>query len=184
MTLAVANARGWLDYDAPVARYWPEFAQNGKAAITVRQLLGHEAGLVCSTSTCRVEKLRDLDYVARLLARQKPAWPPGTRHGYHAMTIGLYMQELIRRVDPAHRTLGRFFHEEIAEPLRHRFLHRPAARDSRRAPRAARSVLPRGARLARAALRRRHELMLQVLWPWSLLRKSMLFADLDRNDRR
>ncbi len=52
-----------------------------------------------------------------MLARQTPAWPPGTRHGYHTMTIGLYMQELIRRVDPAHRTLGRFFHEEIARPL-------------------------------------------------------------------
>ena len=117
MTLAVANARGWLDYDAPVARYWPEFAQNGKAAITVRQLLGHEAGLVLLDEQLTLEKLRDLDYVARLLARQKPAWPPGTRHGYHTMTIGLYMQELIRRVDPAHRTLGRFFHEEIAVPL-------------------------------------------------------------------
>ena len=55
--------------------------------------------------------------MARLLARQKPAWPPGTRHGYHAMTIGLYLQELIRRVDPAHRTLGRFFADEIAKPL-------------------------------------------------------------------
>src|SRR5687768_14056212 len=54
MTLAVANARGWLDYDAPVARYWPEFAQNGKAAVTVRQLLGHEAGLVLLD-----EKLRE-----------------------------------------------------------------------------------------------------------------------------
>ena len=65
----------------------------------------------------RFEDLRDLDRVARALARQKPAWEPGSRHGYHAMTIGLYMQELIRHVDPAHRTLGRFFHEEIAEPL-------------------------------------------------------------------
>ena len=117
MTLAVANARGWLDYDAPVARYWPEFAQNGKAAITVRQLLGHEAGLVFVDENLTVEKMRDLDYLARLLARQTPAWPPGTRHGYHAMSIGLYMQEIIRRVDPAHRTLGRFFHEEIARPL-------------------------------------------------------------------
>ena len=61
--------------------------------------------------------MRDLDDVARLLARQKPAWPPGTRHGYHAMSLGLYMQEIIRHVDPAHRTLGRFFHEEIAAPL-------------------------------------------------------------------
>src|SRR4029079_6353711 len=59
----------------------------------------------------------DLDYVAGVVARQKPAWPPGTQHGYHTLTIGLCMQELIRRVDPAHRTIGRFFHEEIAVPL-------------------------------------------------------------------
>jgi CubicO group peptidase (beta-lactamase class C family) len=117
MTLAVANARGWLDYDAPVAQYWPEFAQNGKARVTVRQLLGHEAGLVLLDEQLTLEKLRDLDYMARLLARQRPAWPPGTRHGYHTMTLGLYMQELIRRADPARRTLGRFFHDEIAVPL-------------------------------------------------------------------
>ncbi len=117
MTLAVANGRGWLDYEAPVARYWPEFAQNGKAAVTVRQLLGHEAGLVLLDEQLTLEKLRDLDYLARLLARQTPAWPPGTRHGYHTMTLGLYMQELIRRVDPSHRSLGRFFPEEIALPL-------------------------------------------------------------------
>jgi CubicO group peptidase (beta-lactamase class C family) len=78
MTLALANARGWLDYDAPVARYWPEFAQNGKAAITVRQLLGHEAGLVELDEKLTIEQLRDLDGLARLPARQKPAWP-GTR---------------------------------------------------------------------------------------------------------
>ena len=117
MTVAVASARGWLEYDAPVARYWPEFAQNGKGEITLRQLLGHEAGLVSLDEIPRVDNLMDLDDMARLLARQKPAWPPGTRHGYHAMTIGLYIQELIRRVDPAHRTLGRFFAEEIARPL-------------------------------------------------------------------
>jgi len=117
MTLALANARRWLDYDAPVARYWPEFAQNGKAQVTVRQPPGHEAGLVLLDESLSLAKLRDLDYMARLLARQKPAWPPGTRHGYHTMTLGLYMQELIRRVDPAHRTLGRFFHDEIAVPL-------------------------------------------------------------------
>jgi CubicO group peptidase (beta-lactamase class C family) len=117
MTLALANSRGWLDYDALVSSYWPEFAQNGKAEVTVRQLLGHEAGLVLLDEPLTLEKLRDFDYLARVLARQKPAWPPGTRHGYHTMTLGLYMQELIRRVDPAHRSLGRFFHEEIAVPL-------------------------------------------------------------------
>ena len=121
MTVAVENSRGWIDYDAPVAEYWPEFAQNGKDAITVRQLLSHEAGLVWIDEPLRFEDLSDLDYVAGVLARQKPAWEPGTRHGYHAMTIGLYMQELIRHVDPAHRTLGRFFHEEIARPLQIEF---------------------------------------------------------------
>ncbi len=83
----------------------------------MRQLLGHEAGLVLLDEELTLDKLRDFDYLARVLARQKPAWPPGSRHGYHTMTIGLYMQELIRRVDPQHRTLGRFFHEEIAVPL-------------------------------------------------------------------
>jgi CubicO group peptidase (beta-lactamase class C family) len=121
MTLALANARGWLDYEVPVAHYWPEFAQNGKEAITIRQLLGHEAGLVLLDEELPVTKIRDLNAVAHLLARQKPAWAPGTRHGYHAMTIGLYMQEIIRRVDPAHRTLGQFFHEEIAKPLQLEF---------------------------------------------------------------
>ncbi|HEY5952256.1 MAG TPA: serine hydrolase domain-containing protein, partial [Kofleriaceae bacterium] len=88
MTLAVANARGWLDYDAPVARYWPEFAEHGKQAITVRQLLGHEAGLVLLDEPLRIADMRDLDFVADVLARQKPAWPPGTRHGYHTMSLG------------------------------------------------------------------------------------------------
>jgi CubicO group peptidase (beta-lactamase class C family) len=69
MTLAVANARGWLDYDAPIARYWPEFAQRGKEAITVRQLLGHEAGLVWLDEELSIDRLRDLDELARVLAR-------------------------------------------------------------------------------------------------------------------
>src|ERR1043165_182333 len=75
MTLAVASARGWLDYDAPVAQYWPAVAQNGKAAVTVRQLLGHEAGLVLLDETLRIAQMRDLDFVADVLARQKPSWP-------------------------------------------------------------------------------------------------------------
>ena len=116
MTTAIANARGWLDYDAPIARYWPEFAQHGKGTITVRQLLAHEAGLVFLDEPLTVERMRNLDEIAELLARQKPAWPPGSRHGYHAMTIGLYIQEIIRRVDPQHRSLGRFFRDEIATP--------------------------------------------------------------------
>ena len=115
--LAVAHARGWLDYDAPVARYWPEFAAGGKGAITVRQLLGHEAGLVLLSPNPTVAQLRDLDALSAVLARQRPRWRPGTAHGYHLSTLGFYMNELVRRVDPGHRSLGRFFHEEIAAPL-------------------------------------------------------------------
>ncbi len=183
MTLAVANARGWLDYDAPVARYWPEFAQNGKGAITVRQILEHEAGLVLLDEKLTIVKVRDLDYTARLLARQKPAWPPGTRHGYHAMTIGLYMQELIRRVDPAKRTLGRFFHEEIATPLQLDFYIGlpPEIPDTRLA-----RLKPLSAARAILALTNTPPVVIKkVLWPWSLLRKSLAIpSDADFNDWR
>ena len=181
MTLAIANARGWLDYDAPIARYWPEFAQNGKAAITVRQLVGHEAGLVFVDEHLPIEKLRDLDYLARVLARQTPSWPPGTRHGYHAMSIGLYMQEIIRRVDPAHRTLGRFFHEEVALPLGIDFFIGlpPEIPDARLA-----KVKPFSPARAIAAIRTTPlDIIPGVLWPWSLLRKSMAFVELPWNER-
>jgi CubicO group peptidase (beta-lactamase class C family) len=182
MTLAVANARGFLDYDAPVARYWPEFAQNGKAAVSVRQLLGHEAGLVLLDEELSAPMLRDLDRVAALLARQKPAWPPGSRHGYHAMTLGLYAQELLRRVDPAHRTLGRFFHEELATPLGLQFyIGLPPEIPGERL---ASVVQLSPARAVRALGHAPFTLIGKVLWPWSFLRKSMLFSELDWNDRR
>jgi CubicO group peptidase (beta-lactamase class C family) len=181
MTVAVANSRGWIDYDAPVAEYWPEFAQNGKSAVTVGQLLSHEAGLVWIDEPLRSEDLRDLDYVAGVLARQKPAWHPGTRHGYHAMTVGLYMQELIRHADPAHRTLGRFFQEEIAEPLGIEFyIGLPAEIPDERLAEL-RLFTPMRAIRALPSVPRGY--VLRILWPWSLLRKSMLFADLNPNDR-
>ena len=182
MTLAVANARGWLDYEAPVARYWPEFAQNGKESVTVRQLLGHEAGLVCLDEKLTIDRLRDLDGVARLLARQKPAWRPGTRRGYHAMTVGLYMQELIRRTDPGHRTLGRFFREEIGEPLGlDFFIGLPPGIPTERL---ATLVTFSTGRALRALPNTPRPMLLRVLWPWSLLRKSMLSLSDQPNDRR
>jgi CubicO group peptidase (beta-lactamase class C family) len=182
MTLAIAHARGWLDYDAPVAQYWPEFAQNGKAAITVRQLLGHEAGLVFVDEPLTIAKLRDLDGLARLLARQSPEWPPGTRHGYHAMSIGLYMQEILRRVDPAHRSLGTFFHDEIARPLGLDFyIGLPAEIADGRLARV-KSLSP--ARAIAAIRTTPLDLIPKVLWPWSLLRKSLAFVDLTPNERQ
>jgi CubicO group peptidase (beta-lactamase class C family) len=117
LAIAVAHSRGWIDYDATVGTYWPEFARNGKEAVTVRQLLAHQAGLAAIDRPLTVADLADLDVVADALADQRPAWEPGTRHGYHAISLGWYEGELLRRVDPAKRSLGRFFAEEIAEPL-------------------------------------------------------------------
>jgi CubicO group peptidase (beta-lactamase class C family) len=117
MTLALAHSRGWLDYDARVADYWPEFAQNGKAAITVRQLLAHQAGLHAFHEKVDRDVIADPERLAAILARETPEWPPGTRNAYHFLSLGFYEAELLRRVDPGHRTLGRFFRDEIATPL-------------------------------------------------------------------
>jgi len=117
MTLAIAHSRGWLDYEQPVCAYWPEFAQQGKERITVRQLLAHQAGLFAIDEPVDRAVVADLDRLAIILARQKPAWEPGTRQAYHALTLGFYEGELLRRVDPQHRSLGRFFQDEVATPL-------------------------------------------------------------------
>jgi CubicO group peptidase (beta-lactamase class C family) len=117
MTLALAHSRSWLDYDAPVSRYWPEFAQQGKSQITVRQLLAHQAGLFVLDVPLDRALVTDLDRLAIVLARQKPAWEPGARQGYHGITLGFYESELLRRVDPQHRSAGTFFQDEIADPL-------------------------------------------------------------------
>jgi CubicO group peptidase (beta-lactamase class C family) len=117
MTLALAHSRGWLDYEQRVAHYWPEFAQQGKDTITVRQLLAHQAGLFELDEPVTRELVADLDRLAAVLARQKPAWEPGSRQAYHAITLGFYQNELIRRIDPQQRSLGQFFQDEIASPL-------------------------------------------------------------------
>ncbi len=97
MTLALAHSRGWLDYEESVSRYWPEFAQEGKERITVRQLLAHQAGLFALDQPIDRDLVADLDRLAVVLARQKPAWEPGTRQGYHAITLGFYEAEILRR---------------------------------------------------------------------------------------
>lgn len=117
LAMALAHSRGLFEYDAPIAIYWPEFAQNGKEHITVRQLLAHEAGLSSINDPLPPEVLANPDALATILARATPLWEPGTRHGYHAFTLGWYESEIIRRTDPQHRTLGRFFHDELARPL-------------------------------------------------------------------
>ena len=117
MTLAIAHSRGWLDYEERVATYWPDFAQHGKERITVRQLLAHQAGLYVLDEPLTRSLVADLDRLAVVLARQTPAWEPGTRQAYHGITLGFYESELLRRLDPRHRSLGQFFQDEIASPL-------------------------------------------------------------------
>jgi CubicO group peptidase (beta-lactamase class C family) len=117
MTLALAHSRGWLDYDERVCTYWPEFAQAGKERITVRRLLAHQAGLFAFDEKVDADVVADRDRLADVMARQRPVWEPGERQAYHAISLGFYESELLRRIDPAHRSLGQFFHEEIAEPL-------------------------------------------------------------------
>jgi CubicO group peptidase (beta-lactamase class C family) len=119
--MSVAHTRGLFALDAPVASYWPEFAGNGKEAITVRQLLAHQAGLAVLDRKVTLDLVADHAQMGEILAAQRPLWPPGTRHGYHAVTLGWYESQLLSRVDPQGRTLGRFFADEVAAPLQAEF---------------------------------------------------------------
>jgi CubicO group peptidase (beta-lactamase class C family) len=107
--------RGLLDLDAPVATYWPEFAQAGKARIPVRWLLSHRAALPAVQAPLPPEALYDWDAMCAALAAQAPWWEPGTRHGYHALTFGWLVGEVVRRITG--RGLGTYFRDEIARPL-------------------------------------------------------------------
>jgi CubicO group peptidase (beta-lactamase class C family) len=107
--------RGELDLEAPVARYWPEFAAEEKGEVTTAQCLGHTAGLPGWTEPMRPHDLFDWEKSTILLARQAPWWKPGTASGYHAATQGFLVGEVIRRISGM--TPGRFFAREIAAPL-------------------------------------------------------------------
>jgi CubicO group peptidase (beta-lactamase class C family) len=107
--------RGQLDFSAPVAKYWPEFAQNGKENILVSHIMSHSSGLPGWDSPVSGQDLYDHDKVAALLEEQEPWWEPGTALGYHAISIGNLMGEIIKRISG--KTVGNFFREEIAEPL-------------------------------------------------------------------
>lgn len=107
--------RGQLDIDRPVAEYWPEFAQAGKESVTVRHLLTHQAGLTGPAEYLRPEEILDWDRVCSALAATPPWWEPGTMSGYHALTFGFLVGEVVRRVSG--RSPGTFLSEEVAEPL-------------------------------------------------------------------
>jgi CubicO group peptidase (beta-lactamase class C family) len=172
MVMAMAHSRGLFELDKPVAAYWPEFAQRGKERITVRQLLAHEAGLSAIDEPLDASKLADLDFMAAAIAQQAPAWEPGTRHGYHGLSLGWFQNELIRRVDPQHRSLGRFFHEEIAKRLEIEFyIGLP-----REVP-AERLAIIKAFHPARMMLhldKMPVGMELALAWPWSLTFRSLM----------
>lgn len=107
--------RGELDLDAPVARYWPEFSQGGKEGITVRMLLNHQAGLPAVRQPLAPGAFYDWQLMTSALAAETPFWTPGTQHGYHGLTFGFLVGEVVRRVSG--RSLGRFFREQVADVL-------------------------------------------------------------------
>ncbi len=122
--------RGELDFDAPVARYWPEFAAAGKEKVKVSHLMAHSAGLSGWKEKITLEDVYDWDKMTTLLAAQAPYWEPGTQSGYHALTQGFLVGEVVRRITG--RSLGTFFRQEIAEPLGADFhIGLPASEDDR-----------------------------------------------------
>ncbi len=125
--------RGELDLGAPVARYWPEFAAAGKGDVLVRHLLGHTAGLPSWEHDVRPADLADWERCTETLAAQAPQWEPGTRSGYHALTQGFLIGEVIRRITG--ETVGAFFRAELARPLGADFwIGLPAEHDARVSP--------------------------------------------------
>ncbi len=115
MCAHILAERGELDLDAPVAEYWPQFAAAGKHNVTVRHLLAHRAGLPALDTAMTPEEALAWDPPVEALGAQSPAWEPGSRHGYHAVTFGWLVGEVIRRVSG--RSPGRFLAEEVSGPL-------------------------------------------------------------------
>jgi CubicO group peptidase (beta-lactamase class C family) len=109
--LHLLQQRG-ISLQEPVAEFWPEFSENGKAKITIAQLLSHQAGLVALDQPAEIT---NYDAVVRALARQQPFWPPGTAHGYHARTFGFLIDELVRRIDS--RPIAEYWRQTFAKPL-------------------------------------------------------------------
>ncbi|MFX1344792.1 MAG: serine hydrolase domain-containing protein [Promethearchaeota archaeon] len=122
--------KGLIDLDAPVAKYWPEFAQEGKEKLPVRFILSHTSGLPGFDQIVQPKTLCDWDRIINILAAQKSWWEPGTKSGYHAATFGFLLGEVVRRVTG--KSIGTFFRDEVAIPLKADFyIGLPKEHDSR-----------------------------------------------------
>jgi CubicO group peptidase (beta-lactamase class C family) len=117
IAVAMCVERGLLSYDEKVSSFWPEFAQLGKESATVAQLLSHQCGLYTVDGDISLSDALDWSTITSRLAATKPRWEIGTQHGYHALTYGWLAGELVRRVDPAGRSLGQFVSDEIVTPV-------------------------------------------------------------------
>ena len=117
LACALAVSRGLFSYDMAVATIWPEFAANGKQAVTVRELLSERAGVAAVDLPLSLANMGDQNALAAALAAQVPNWTPGDYAGNHSYSLGWIASELIRRTDPKRRSLGQFFADEIAKPL-------------------------------------------------------------------
>jgi CubicO group peptidase (beta-lactamase class C family) len=117
LCLAILHSKGYLDYDEKISTYWPEFAVNGKKDITVRQFLAHQAGLCALDKRLSYDILINPAELSNILATQKLRWKTGDYQGYHAWTMAMYLNEILKRVDPKHREIADFFEDEIAKPL-------------------------------------------------------------------
>lgn len=115
LSALMLHSRGQLDFDAPVAEYWPEFAANGKEGVLVRHLMSHTSGVSGWAQPVQVSDLYDWAKSTSMLAAQAPWWPPGTASGYHALNQGHLVGEVIRRITGM--KLGEFFRTQVAEPL-------------------------------------------------------------------
>lgn len=125
--------RGLVDYDAPVARHWPEFARNGKEAITVGHVLAHRAGIPWMPEDVTPERQADWRWMIQAIEDTAPSYPPGTVNAYHALVWGWIVGEIVRRADPGHRPIETVIRQDLLEPLgiTDLFLGLPESEDGR-----------------------------------------------------
>ncbi|XP_055875594.1 beta-lactamase domain-containing protein 2-like [Biomphalaria glabrata] len=118
VTIAHMVERGLLNYEDKISNFWPEFSQNGKENITLEMLLSHKAGLAALSDNFELRWMRDdPQKLTDMLAAQAPLWPPGSAHGYSPIVIGLYLNEIVKKVDKKGRQLSEYFNDEIAIPF-------------------------------------------------------------------
>ncbi|MCD4696919.1 MAG: beta-lactamase family protein [Bacteroidales bacterium] len=180
LVLAKLHSDGLLDYNEKVATYWPEFAKNEKEDITIEQLITHKGGLVLLDRKVKISELKNFEGLSTLLENAKPIWKPGSKHGYHAGTIGLFMQQLVMRIDKKGRTIGQYFSDEIAKPLGVDFyIGLPANFDTSRLA-TLKELIPPYSLFNLGKLPK--GMWKQTLNPFSLFWKSMLSTDWDVKD--